>query len=225
MNPPSATSPLEPTRTFSNATRYSPLLFLFNGRATTTKPQSSSINLTKSHLLRRRSSSISEKSSSSSSSMAIVGSRQKPHDAPLLFASIDPPKSKVLAIAILSLRLLKIALDLVNAVLAVLVLPLEKRMRGISSSWRAVVMAALERPGGGGGGSGRGFVRLPWRSWRSESAERVEDEAAKRREIAIRRVLEDREDERSVRDFSLFLTSRGGTLFTQSWTPAAVEIK
>ncbi|XP_010477013.1 PREDICTED: monoglyceride lipase-like [Camelina sativa] len=48
----------------------------------------------------------------------------------------------------------------------------------------------------------------------------VDDEVAVRRDLAMRRVLEDNGgDGSSVRDFSLFTSKRGDTLFTQSWTP------
>ncbi|XP_023644804.1 uncharacterized protein LOC17900907 isoform X2 [Capsella rubella] len=48
----------------------------------------------------------------------------------------------------------------------------------------------------------------------------VDDEVAVRRNLAMRRVLEDNGgDGSSVRDFSLFTSKRGDTLFTQSWTP------
>lgn len=48
----------------------------------------------------------------------------------------------------------------------------------------------------------------------------VDEEVAVRRALAMRRVLEDNGDDgSSVRDFSLFTTKRGDTLFTQSWTP------
>uniref|UniRef100_A0A1J3IHF3 Monoglyceride lipase n=1 Tax=Noccaea caerulescens TaxID=107243 RepID=A0A1J3IHF3_NOCCA len=47
----------------------------------------------------------------------------------------------------------------------------------------------------------------------------VDEEVAVRRGLAMRRVLEDDGgDGSSVRDFSLFTTKRGDTLFTQSWT-------
>ncbi|VVA95154.1 unnamed protein product [Arabis nemorensis] len=49
----------------------------------------------------------------------------------------------------------------------------------------------------------------------------VDEEVAIRRELAIRRVLEDDDggDGSSVRDYSLFTAKRGDTLFTQSWSP------
>jgi len=48
----------------------------------------------------------------------------------------------------------------------------------------------------------------------------VDGEVAVRRELAIKRVLEDEGgDGSSVRDYSLFTTKRGDTLFSQSWSP------
>lgn len=48
----------------------------------------------------------------------------------------------------------------------------------------------------------------------------VDEQVAVRRNLAMRRVLEDNGgDGSSVRDFSLFTSKRGDTLFTQSWTP------
>ncbi|PIA63751.1 hypothetical protein AQUCO_00201235v1 [Aquilegia coerulea] len=46
-----------------------------------------------------------------------------------------------------------------------------------------------------------------------------------RRAIAIQRVLEDKYDGNSVRDYFLFPTSRGDQLFIQSWTPVSVDTK
>ncbi|KAL0801731.1 hypothetical protein Bca101_056907 [Brassica carinata] len=48
----------------------------------------------------------------------------------------------------------------------------------------------------------------------------VDEEVAVRRELAMRRVLEDEGGDGSyVRDYLLFTTKRGDTLFTQSWSP------
>lgn len=58
----------------------------------------------------------------------------------------------------------------------------------------------------------------------------VEMDATVRRELAIRRLREEAEEEAneagtrrrsSRRDFAVFETARGDALFTQSWTPAA----
>ncbi|KAG8056657.1 hypothetical protein GUJ93_ZPchr0002g23534 [Zizania palustris] len=51
----------------------------------------------------------------------------------------------------------------------------------------------------------------------------VEIGAAERREMAIRRLQEEAGTGSSRREFAVFESARGDTLFTQSWTPAAVE--
>ncbi|KAG2322500.1 hypothetical protein Bca4012_056743 [Brassica carinata] len=52
----------------------------------------------------------------------------------------------------------------------------------------------------------------------------VDEEVAVRRELAMRRVVEDDGgDGSSVREFSLFTTKRGDTLFTQSWSPVSLN--
>lgn len=50
-------------------------------------------------------------------------------------------------------------------------------------------------------------------------------DAATRRELAIKRVTENNISSSSLRDFSLLVTSRGDTLFTQSWTPRNTNIR
>lgn len=54
-----------------------------------------------------------------------------------------------------------------------------------------------------------------------------ESEEAVRRAMSIRRigVSEEGDDGRSFRDFALFSTSRGDTLFTQSWTSVSIRTK
>ncbi|KAJ6387400.1 hypothetical protein OIU78_017172 [Salix suchowensis] len=63
---------------------------------------------------------------------------------------------------------------------------------------------------GGGGGGGVTAV--------------VDPEVGGRRAIAIKRVLHD-DDTNTVREFSLFVTARGDTLFTQLWTPVSAKIR
>ncbi|KAI3931132.1 hypothetical protein MKX01_029322 [Papaver californicum] len=46
-----------------------------------------------------------------------------------------------------------------------------------------------------------------------------------RRTISIKRVTQDDDDSISIREASLFVNSRGETLFTQSWTPASIKVK
>ncbi|CAK8530614.1 unnamed protein product [Lathyrus sativus] len=45
-----------------------------------------------------------------------------------------------------------------------------------------------------------------------------------RRELAIKRVLEDG-DEKCMREYGLFGTKRGDTIFTQCWTSVSVKIR
>lgn len=52
----------------------------------------------------------------------------------------------------------------------------------------------------------------------------VEQEVAARRAMAIRRVKEDKDD-KCLRDYSLFVTPRGVTLFTQSWSPVSRNVR
>ena len=59
-------------------------------------------------------------------------------------------------------------------------------------------------------------------TWRKSGSAVVEQEVAVRRALAMRRVAQDDDDglnEEVVRDYSLFLTPRGDTIFTRSWTP------
>ncbi|XP_075661510.1 uncharacterized protein LOC142631265 [Castanea sativa] len=59
-------------------------------------------------------------------------------------------------------------------------------------------------------------------TWRKSGSVVVEQEVAVRRALAMRRVAQDDDDglnEELVRDYSLFLTPRGDTIFTRSWTP------
>lgn len=94
------------------------------------------------------------------------------------------------------------------------------------------VGAAPESPEKGGGKdekpSGK-VVRVPAAMVpRKSAAAAVDKEVAARRALAIRRVVEDNENEDNkdtVREFSLFVTSRGDTIFTQSWTPVKVQVR
>ncbi|KAL8153857.1 hypothetical protein V2J09_011617 [Rumex salicifolius] len=54
----------------------------------------------------------------------------------------------------------------------------------------------------------------------------VKFEVLVRRQMAIQRVKEDKDDANiTAREFSLFVSPRGVTLFTQSWTPISAKIK
>lgn len=58
---------------------------------------------------------------------------------------------------------------------------------------------------------------------------RKESEAAARRAMAIKRLREMDEEEEaervSLREFAMFPTARGDVMFTQSWTPVAIQTK
>lgn len=91
----------------------------------------------------------------------------------------------------------------------------------------------MEKGGSGGGGKeekpqGK-VVRVPAAMVpRKSAAAAVDKEVAARRALAIKRVVEDDGDgdvKESVRDFSLLVSARGDTIFTQSWTPANVKVR
>ncbi|CAA2986212.1 Hypothetical predicted protein [Olea europaea subsp. europaea] len=58
-----------------------------------------------------------------------------------------------------------------------------------------------------------------------KSSDAVDKEVAARRALSIKRVVEDNGCDETVRQFSLFVTSRGDTMFTQSWTPAKIKVR
>lgn len=63
---------------------------------------------------------------------------------------------------------------------------------------------------------------------RKSAAAAVDKDVVARRALAIKRVVEDNGNEDNkdtVREFSLFDTSRGDTIFTQSWTPVKVQVR
>lgn len=66
---------------------------------------------------------------------------------------------------------------------------------------------------------------VPWKSSGGGAAavKKVVDQVV-RRELAIRRVVEDG-DERCVREYWLLGTRRGDTIFTQCWTPVSAKIR
>ncbi|KAJ8554104.1 hypothetical protein K7X08_024782 [Anisodus acutangulus] len=65
-------------------------------------------------------------------------------------------------------------------------------------------------------------VRVPSKMVPRKSA--VEQEVAARRSLAIRRVIQE-DDKETLREFSLFVTSKGDTMFTQSWTPVSFKVR
>lgn len=138
--------------------------------------------------------------------------------------------------ALFSIRAWRSLLMIVNAFFLLLLLPFRRR--------KAVVAMATGGSQGGGAGVGQGIigsgkeekqmekksgavVRVPAAMVpRKSSAMAVAgtNQVAARRSLAIKRVMQD-DGKESVREFSLFATARGDTLFTQSWTPISVKVR
>ncbi|GMN46108.1 hypothetical protein TIFTF001_015290 [Ficus carica] len=132
--------------------------------------------------------------------------------------------------AIFSLQALRSLVKLITAVVLLLLLPFRGRRRTTSSLSSSAAAAAGEvtvankdekqvvmRKGA--------VVRVPAAIVPSRRAAVAADqEVAARRGLAIRRVLQDK-DKSCVRDFEVFVSTRGDNIFTQSWTPASVGIR
>ncbi|KAL5817826.1 hypothetical protein ACOSQ3_026204 [Xanthoceras sorbifolium] len=126
--------------------------------------------------------------------------------------------------ALFSPRALKSLVAVVAAFLVVLLAPFRGRRRPvvISSAEKGKEQQQQERK--------TATVRvpttiMPWKSGGSPAAVgSVEAEVAARRSMAVRRVMQD-DDERTAREFSLFDTPRGDTIFTQSWSPVSVNVR
>ncbi|KAH6799170.1 alpha/beta-Hydrolases superfamily protein [Perilla frutescens var. frutescens] len=131
--------------------------------------------------------------------------------------------------ALLSLRALRSVLRLISAFFLILLLPFRGRRRCMA------VAAGPESPEKGGGKEDKAaattgkVVRVPAAMVPMKSVAAVVDkDVAARRALAIKRVVEGNErgdNEATVRDYSLFITSRGDTIFTQSWTPVKVQVR
>ncbi|KAE8125886.1 hypothetical protein FH972_020654 [Carpinus fangiana] len=130
--------------------------------------------------------------------------------------------------ALCSLRVWRSLMMLINAFVLLLLVPFRRAPSSRKDEKR--------EESGGSHRHQRKVVRVPARmvSWRKSSAV-VEQEVAARRALATRRVVQDGhgdgggdDDEkkrRSVREYSLFVTARGDTIFTQSWTPVSVNTR
>ncbi|KAL8488048.1 hypothetical protein ACS0TY_023900 [Phlomoides rotata] len=114
--------------------------------------------------------------------------------------------------ALLSLHAWRSVVRLISAFLLILLLPFGVRRRCV---------VAPESPERGGGKEEKSTCKMV----RKSAATVVDKEAAARRALAIKRVVEDDDNKETVREFSLFVTSRGDTIFTQSWTPVKVQVR
>ncbi|KAL2555348.1 alpha/beta-hydrolase superfamily protein [Forsythia ovata] len=122
--------------------------------------------------------------------------------------------------ALLSVRALRSLWLIIHAFVLLLLFPFRGRF----------YITSAEKGGGSGGGGakeeksstqgGGVVVRVP-----RKSGAAVDKEVAARRALSIKRVVEDNGDDETAREFSLFVTSRGDTMFTQSWTPAKVKVR
>ncbi|KAJ6807599.1 uncharacterized protein M6B38_169175 [Iris pallida] len=117
--------------------------------------------------------------------------------------------------ALFSLRSLRSLLLLFNGFLLLLLLPFRRRTAAATEEEKSTAAVAGV------------VVRVPAAKvrWAREGEAAA---SAARRAMAIRRLKEEEEaggERRAKRDFCLFSTSRGNTLFTQSWTPIAVPSK
>ncbi|KAJ0981237.1 hypothetical protein J5N97_009492 [Dioscorea zingiberensis] len=121
--------------------------------------------------------------------------------------------------ALLSLRVLRSLLLFINGVILLFLLAFRRRPRFV---------AAAERPSPGVGEDKKGAVVVRVPSGIVTRRRGSEGEAAARRAMAIRRVgvrEVEGEERRSKREFAMFATARGDSLFTQSWTPVAMPTR
>lgn len=149
-------------------------------------------------------------------------------DSAIKPAAIAPPRPLILTsgvswrvnglLSLVVLRALRSLLLLLNGFILLLLLPFRRRM---------VVVSPAEGVSGGRKATGRGgamVVRVP--AGVVPRRPRDFQEAAARRGMAIHRIgVEEEEGRRSKREFALFATARGDTLFTQSWAPVSVQTK
>ncbi|KAL1083397.1 hypothetical protein V6Z11_D09G196700 [Gossypium hirsutum] len=128
--------------------------------------------------------------------------------------------------ALFSLRALRSLLLLLNAVVLFLLLPFRGQRRASAiCSGEKVGKDEKQDCRRKGSSSSSAAMRVPAAMvLRRSAAVILDQEAAARRSLAIQRVVED-DDNDTVREFSLFTSARGETLFTQSWTPVSVVVR
>ncbi|CAA0831793.1 alpha/beta-Hydrolases superfamily protein [Striga hermonthica] len=126
--------------------------------------------------------------------------------------------------ALFSLYALRSVWRLISAFFLILTLPFRGRRRSVQESAEKGSGKEEKFPATTGK-----MVKVPAAMVpRKCAAAAVGKDVAARRAMAIRRVVEGNEDEgfrSTVREFSLLTTSRGDTIFTQSWTPVKVQVR
>lgn len=115
--------------------------------------------------------------------------------------------------AFLSLRALKSLLTLICAAAMLLLLPFRGSRRVSPAEKPSSKEECHHRKGT--------IVRIPAKMMSRKSGVGV---VVARRELAIRRVVED-DDQRCVREYWILGTKRGDTIFTQCWTPIYHKIR
>ncbi|XP_021854781.1 uncharacterized protein [Spinacia oleracea] len=119
--------------------------------------------------------------------------------------------------ALISMSAWRSFMRMMMTVLFVILGPFRERRQKVAP----ISVSAKEEKVVSGCVGGGPVVRLPAAIVRRVVADQ---EVAARRMIAIRRVKED-EDDKCLRDYSLFGTPRGVTLFTQSWSPVYRNVR
>ncbi|XP_077236210.1 uncharacterized protein LOC143877834 isoform X3 [Tasmannia lanceolata] len=123
--------------------------------------------------------------------------------------------------ALLSLRALKSLFILLNGFLLLLLFPFRRQKRYISGRMEKL---NDEKPEISHRKAGPVLRVQAAMVLRSNAVVAVDQDVAVRRALAIGRVKQDT-DGNSVREFSVFVTERGETLFVQSWTPVSVKVR
>lgn len=167
------------------------------------------------NILHRQNNSASRLLSVSSRRKALSSSRMTNASTPLILTSGASGRIN----ALFSAQVLKSLTILITSLVRLLLVPFRGQKCGNSIASSAD-KSKDEKPETQRKGP---VVRLPATivPWRITAADH---EAAARRAMAIRRVVQD-DDDSVVRDFSMFVTVRGDTMFTQSWTPVSIKIR
>ncbi|XP_050218383.1 uncharacterized protein LOC126669097 [Mercurialis annua] len=136
--------------------------------------------------------------------------------------------------ALFSVRALKSLLILIKAVVLFILLPFRGgRRRTVPLNSSSTSSSSSPGDKANNSSSNKDFektsvtkVRVPAKivPWKSGGSATVDQAVAVRRALAIKRVLED-DDVNSIREFSLFVTARDDTIFTQLWSPVSVKIR
>ncbi|KAG9457689.1 hypothetical protein H6P81_002197 [Aristolochia fimbriata] len=129
--------------------------------------------------------------------------------------------------ALFTLQALRSLLVLVNSFLLLLLFPFQLRKRSIAVEKPKEEKRELSSHRKSGGS----VMRVPAAMLQRRNSTPVcsavvsdDQQGPTRRALAIKRVEQDIDDN-SIREFLFFLTARGDTLFTQSWTPVSVKVR